>query len=401
MKRIFIFATLMIGLFYGCSSPESSFDVDHAIDYCDRQVHRSLEQLHQMNGALVYTLMPRNIMEGRNAWHCKRVAGEEWCSGFWPGVLWYTFEATGDEKIKAEAEKYTASLNEVLDAPVFDHDLGHIVNSSYGNGFRLTKNPKYKQMMLRAADSLATLFNPRVGTMLSWPRNFAMYGGHNTIVNNLMNLELLFWAAKNGGNPKLAEIAKSHADKNMKYQFRPDYNSYHVTVYDTLTGEFLRGCTNQGYSDKSMWARGQAWAIYGYTMVYRETKDIRYLRFVQKVADTYLTRLPEDYVPYWDFDDPQIPDAPKDASAAAISASALIELSSYVPSNKALAYKEAALKMLESLSSSKYQSREANPAFLNHSTGNWPAGSEINTSIIYADYYYIEALLRLKKSVRN
>ena len=190
-------------------------------------------------------------------------------------------------------------------------------------------------------------------------------------------------------------------DKTMKYHFRPDYTSYHVAVYDTLTGEFIKGVTHQGYSDDSMWARGQAWAIYGYTVVYRETKDVRYLDFVQKVTDVYLKNLPEDYVPYWDFNDPSIPDAPRDASAACVVASALLELSGYLPAEKALEYKQAAVKMLASLSSDKYQCGKSKPAFLLHSTGHLPAGSEIDASIIYADYYYMEALLRLKRLTEN
>ena len=183
----------------------------------------------------------------------------------------------------------------------------------------------------------------------------------------------------------------------MKYHFRPDYTSYHVAVYDTLTGDFIKGVTHQGYADNSMWARGQAWAVYGYTVVYRETKDCRYLDFVQKVTDVYLKNLPEDYVPYWDFNDPAIPDAPRDASAACVVASALLELSTYLPGDKGERYRDAAIKMLTSLSTDNYLCGEASPAFLLHSTGHRPANSEIDASIIYADYYYIEALLRLKR----
>ena len=276
-----------------------------------------------------------------------------------------------------------------------------MVFCSYGNGYRLTGNPEYKQVIINTADSLSALFNPRVGNMLSWPRYVELFGGHNTIMDNMINLEMLFWAAKNGGNPYLFDIAVAHADKTMKYHFRPDYTSYHVAVYDTLTGEFIKGVTHQGYSDDSMWARGQAWAIYGYTVVYRETKDVRYLDFVQKVTDVYLKNLPEDYVPYWDFNDPSIPDAPRDASAACVVASALLELSGYLPAEKALEYKQAAVKMLASLSSDKYQCGKSKPAFLLHSTGHLPAGSEIDASIIYADYYYMEALLRLKRLTEN
>ena len=223
------------------------------------------------------------------------------------------------------------------------------------------------------------------------------YGGHNTIMDNMINLEMLFWAAKNDGNPYLSDMAVSHAEKTMKHHFRPDYTSYHVAVYDTLTGDFIKGVTHQGYADSSMWARGQAWAIYGYTMVYCETKDLRFLEFVQQVTDVYLDALPEDYIPYWDFNAPDIPNAPRDASAACVVASALLELSTYVPSPRSEYYKECAVKMLTSLSSPAYQCGKSKPAFLLHSTGHWPADSEIDASIIYADYYYMEALLRLRK----
>ena len=401
MKTKTLLAGLGLCLLAACSVSKEEFDTDKALDYCNSQVHRTLEELKGKDGSIDYTMMPRNIMDSLTTWHCRKATKNEWCSGFWPGILWYDYEYTGDETIKDEAEKFTASLKFLSETPAFDHDLGFLVFCSYGNGYRLTQNPRYKQVILDTADSLATLFRPRVGTILSWPRNVEMFGGHNTIMDNLINLEMLFWAAKNGGNPYLADIAVSHADKTMKYLFRPDYTSYHVAVFDTLTGDFIRGCTHQGFSDNSMWARGQSWGIYGYTMIYRETKDARYLDFAQKVADVYLRNLPEDYVPYWDFNDPSIPNAPRDASAAAVVASALLELSTYLQAEKAPKYKEAAVKMLKSLSSDKYRSGKSKPSFLLHSTGHWPAGSEIDASIIYADYYYIEALLRLKRLNEN
>ena len=260
-------------LLAACTTPERGFDVDEALGYCDGQVRRTLAELKGTDDSIDYTMMPRNIADSLDSWHCRRAAKEEWCSGFWPGILWYDYEATGDEAVRKEAEQFTASLKFLSETPAFDHDLGFLVFCSYGNGYRLTHNPEYKQVLLNTADTLATLFNPRVGTILSWPRNVALYGGHNTIMDNMINLELLFWAAKNGGDPHLAEIAVSHADTTMKYHFRPDYSSYHVAVYDTLSGRFLRGVTHQGYADSSMWARGQAWDVYGYTVVYRETRD--------------------------------------------------------------------------------------------------------------------------------
>jgi len=397
-----LLAGIGLCLFSACTGANKDLDADKVLDYCNSQVHRTLTELKDDgNGVIDYTMMPRNIMDSLTTWHCRKVDKKEWCGGFWPGILWYDYEYTHDPEIKEEAEKYTASLKFLSEIPAYDHDLGFLVFCSYGNGYRLTKNPGYKQVIINTADSLSVLFNPRVGTMLSWPRNVEMFGGHNTIMDNMINLEMLFWAAKNGGNPYLFDIAVSHADKTMKYHFRPDYTSYHVAVYDTLTGEFIKGVTHQGYADDSMWARGQAWAIYGYTVVYRETKDIRYLDFVQKVTNVYLKNLPEDYVPYWDFNDPAIPDAPRDASAACVVASALLELSGYLPAEKGLEYKNAAIKMLTNLSSDKYQCGKSKPAFLLHSTGHWPVGSEIDASIIYADYYYIEALIRLKKMIEN
>lgn len=373
------------------------FDADEALAYCDAQVRRTLDELAQRDGGVDYTMMPRNIADSASHWYCSKVTKDEWCAGFWPGILWYDYEYTNDPAIRQEAEKFTASLEYLTYEPAYDHDLGFLMFCSYGNGYRLTRNESYRQAILRSAEALSALFNPKVGTMLSWPRNVAMFGGHNTIMDNMINLEMLFWAAKNGGDKKLYDMAVSHVDTTMKYHFRPDYTSYHVAVYDTLTGEFVKGVTHQGYDDNSMWARGQAWAIYGYTVVYRETKEPRFLDFVQKVADVYLEHLPDDYVPYWDFNDPAIPYAPRDASAACVVASALLELSGYVSPEKGQEYKKAAVCMLESLSSDKYRSGKSKPAFLLHSTGNYPSHSEIDAAIIYADYYYIEALMRLKR----
>lgn len=397
MKRFVLWASVGLSLLAACAPSKGEFDAENALKYCDRQVHRTLSELRTAEGVLDYTLMPRNIMDSLKVWHCRKVDKTEWCSGFWPGILWYDYEFTGDAKLKEEAAKYTESLEFLSHMPAYDHDLGFLVFCSYGNAYRLTHEEKYKQVILDTADSLATLFNPRVGTILSWPREVPTFGGHNTIMDNLINLEMLFWAAKNGNKPYLKEIAVSHADKTMANQFRPDHTSYHVVVYDTLTGDFVRGCTHQGYADESMWARGQAWGVYGYTVAYRETGDHRYLDFVQQVADAFLKDLPEDGVPYWDYNDPRIPNAPRDASAAAVVASALLELSTYLPGEKGEGYRKEAVRMLASLSSDAYACGNRKPAFLMHSTGHHPAGSEIDASIIYADYYYIEALLRLKR----
>lgn len=397
MKKIVVGLAVMLGFCTCAHQPSGTLDVNKALDYCAKQTQRTLTELETDSG-IDYTMMPRNIMADEQHWNCRKATKEEWCAGFWPGVLWYDYEYTKDKQVLEEAENFTHSLKFLSHIPAYDHDLGFLVFCSYGNGYRLTKNPAYKQVILDTADTLATLFNPIVGTILSWPREVEPRNWpHNTIMDNMINLEMLFWAAKNGGNPYLYDIAVSHADKTMKSQFRPDYTSYHVAVYDTITGNLIKGVTHQGYADSTMWARGQAWAIYGYTVVYRETKDPKYLDFAQKVTDVYLDRLPEDKVPYWDFDDPSIPNAPRDASAGAVVASALLELSTYLPNGTGKRYKDAAIEMLTSLSSDSYQSGESKPSFLLHSVGHWPNHSEIDASIIYADYYYIEALLRLKR----
>ena len=397
MKKIVVGLAVVLGFCTCAHQPSGTLDVNKALDYCAKQTQRTLTELKTDSG-IDYTMMPRNIMADEQHWNCRKATKEEWCAGFWPGVLWYDYEYTKDKQVLEEAENFTHSLKFLSHIPAYDHDLGFLVFCSYGNGYRLTKNPAYKQVILDTADTLATLFNPIVGTILSWPREVEPRNWpHNTIMDNMINLEMLFWAAKNGGNPYLYDIAVSHADKTMKSQFRPDYTSYHVAVYDTITGNLIKGVTHQGYADSTMWARGQAWAIYGYTVVYRETKDPKYLDFVQKVTDVYLDILPEDKVPYWDFDDPSIPNAPRDASAGAVVASALLELSTYLPNGTGKRYKDAAIEMLTSLSSDSYQSGESKPSFLLHSVGHWPNHSEIDASIIYADYYYIEALLRLKR----
>ncbi|MCH5213641.1 MAG: glycoside hydrolase family 88 protein [Muribaculaceae bacterium] len=403
MKNLTIYASLlmMCGLM-SCSvmkESEGGVKVSDDLAYCHTKVSKSLADLGK--DSIDYTMMPRNIENQDSVWACRKATPDEWCSGFWPGILWYDYESSKDAKIEEEAKKYTSSLEYLSRRPAFDHDLGFLMLCSYGQQYRLTHDEESKRVLLAAADSLATLFNPTVGTILSWPRNVEMLGGHNTIMDNMINLELLFWASKNGGSETLRDIAVAHAETTMKNQFRPDGTCFHVAVYDSETGEFIKGVTHQGYSDNSTWARGQAWAIYGYTMVYRETGDKKFLDFACKAADVYLKRLPEDMVPYWDFDDPAIPEAPRDASAACVVASALLELDNYCGENKKGYYREAAESMLASLGSEAYRSGSHKDSFLDHSTGHKPAGSEIDASIVYADYYYLEALLRLKNLQEN
>ena len=379
---------------------QETFSADSQMEYCVGKVRTALSQLSDGEGEYGYTVMPRNILAGKT-WNCRKAKPEEWCSGFWPGVLWMAYKASGDGEIRQAAEGYTKALDFVATRQAYDHDLGFITINSWLKGIEALgdKAPQhYRRTALAAADSLATLYNPKVGTILSWPRHVKDYGGHNTIMDNMINLELLFWASRNGGSRLLHDIAVSHAVTTMKHHFRPDGSCYHVAVYDTLTGDFLRGQTHQGYADYSMWARGQSWAIYGYTMVYKYTRDPLFLAFAQKVTDIYLKRLQEtsdDLIPRWDMDDLR-PDAPKDASAACVVASALLDLGDFIGGVHGKYYREMAIKMLAQLSTDRYLSQDKNSSFLLHSTGHHPAGSEIDTSIIYADYYYIEGIEKLK-----
>ena len=324
------------------------------------------------------------------------VKSGDWTSGFFPGCLWYTYEYTKDDKMKTAAEFFT---NNVEDQQYngTTHDMGFKMYCSFGNGYRLTGNEHYKDVLIQSAKTLITRFNPVVGCIRSWDHHEEQWA-YPVIIDNMMNLELLFWATKATGDSTFYKIAVTHANTTLKNHFRPDYSTYHVISYDTLTGKVEKRETHQGYANESCWARGEAWALYGYTMCYRETKDKRYLEQAEHIAHYVLTNknLPDDMVPYWDYNAPDIPNEPRDASAAAVMASALYELSTYADKDNKEKYKSAADKMLTSLSSPAYRAKlgENNDFILMHSTGSKPADSEVDVPIIYADYYFLEANLR-------
>ena len=322
------------------------------------------------------------------------VSSNDWTSGFFPGGLWYLYEFTKNKVWEKNAELYTGRLSKEQ-YNTKTHDVGFIINDSYGNGYRLIDTKEYKEVIIQAAKSLSKRFRPVVGCIQSWGSNSKWECP--VIIDNMMNLELLFNATKLSGDSGFYKIAVTHANTTMKNHFRPDYSSYHVVNYDTLTGKVLAKNTHQGYSDESAWARGQAWGLYGFTMSYRETKDKAYLEQAEHIADFILKNrnLPKDFIPYWDFDAPNIPNEPRDASAAAIICSALYELSTYTK-DEGNKYKEAADKILRSLSSPEYRAEiNGNNYFiLKHCVGNKPANSEIDVPLIYADYYFIEANLR-------
>lgn len=326
----------------------------------------------------------------------KLIAPGDWRSGFFPGQLWYLYELTGDNRWKELAKTYTAGVeNEKWNART--HDMGFKVYCSFGNGYRLTNDPAYRDIIIQSARTNIKRFNPKTGCIRSWDHNRDKWD-YPVIIDNMMNLELLFEATKLTGDSSFYRIAVSHANTTLKNHFRPDFSSYHVIDYDTLTGNVRKKNTHQGYSHESAWARGQAWGLYGYTMCYRETKNPAYLKQAENIAGFILDHpnMPEDLVPYWDFNDPEIPNVSRDASAAAVMASAFYELAGY--SKNAGQYKKAADKIMKSLSGSNYLAPfGTNHGFLLlHSTGNRPSNSEVDVPLNYADYYYLEALLRSK-----
>jgi hypothetical protein len=335
---------------------------------------------------------PRNLGADKKTHFVK---SKDWTSGFYPGCLWYLYELTNDTAVKAAAERHT----ELIEDQQYNgttHDMGFKMYCSYGNGYRLTGNEKYKEVLLQSAATLITRFNPTVGCIRSWDHNKDKWQ-FPVIIDNMMNLELLMWAFKETNDSAFYKIAVSHANTTMANHFREDYSSYHVIGYDTLTGKVVQKNTKQGFAHESSWARGQAWGVYGYTMLFRETNDSAYLQQAEKIAEYILSHknMPANLVPYWDYDAPNIPNEPKDVSAAAVTSSALFELSTY-STNNSEKYKMAAEKILQSLCSPPYfAADDANHNFiLEHSTGDWPKNSEIDEPIIYADYYFLESLVR-------
>ena len=324
-----------------------------------------------------------------------------WTSGFFPGVLWYLYEVTADDSLRLYAEDYTWRVKDEQ-YTTDNHDVGFMLYCSFGNGYRLTGNETYKQVLLQGAKSLSTRFRSKVGCIRSWDWNKKVWE-YPVIIDNMMNLELLEWASKASGDSTYAHIAQSHANVTMKHHFRPDYSSYHVVSYDTITGQPEKKNTCQGYAHESSWARGQGWALYGYTMMYRETKNPAYLNQAMNVARFIMNhpRLPEDKIPYWDFDAPDIPNALRDASAGAIMASALIELSQYTEGDFAKQCLSVAETQLKTLSSLEYLAEPGTNCnfILKHSVGNFPGKGEVDVPLTYADYYYVEALVRYKENI--
>ena len=396
MKALFKLCPLLFAatvVTSAAGSPASDF-INENVAHAANQYRGHLDTIDSIG----HFVNPRTTLPDGNIWY---VPVDDWCSGFFPGSLWYLGELTGDQDWSRRAADYTETLDSAQYL-TWHHDVGFIIGSSYLNGYRLGKKEQYAPVVVNAAKSLATRFRPGAGVIQSWNVDKGWQSERGwacpVIIDNMMNLEIMFEATRLTGDSTFYDIAVSHANTTMAHHFRPDFSCYHVVDYDPATGDVRHRQTAQGYADESSWARGQAWALYGYTMCYRYTGDPNYIYQAIKVCDMIFNTpsMPDDFVPYWDYNAPNIPSEPRDASAAACTASALYELSTYLPGR---GYKELADKVVASLSSPAYRAAtgENNHFLLMHSVGSIPHGHEIDVPINYADYYYLEALLRKKK----
>ena len=388
------FRLLMIIVSFALLSCAKEESMDELIS---RVFDVALEQSVLMAESLGEDQTPKTFENG----HLVTKSSEWWCSGFFPGVLWQVYEYTGKQQIKEIALKETAKVEDMKF--VNDHhDVGFQINCSYGHQYRLTGDEKALEVLRIAASSLAHSFDPVVGCIKSWP--FVLEGFewvYPVIIDNMMNLELLLVVGNMDNDDRLRNVAVSHADKTMANHFRDDYTCCHLVDYNPATGERNKMITVQGLADSSAWARGQAWALYGYTMMYLHTGKTEYLHHAQKVGDMIITHLPEDGIPYWDFDCPNIPDTYRDASAGAVMASAYIALDAVADNGKR--YLPVAEKQLRTLASDEYLAKvgENGNFILKHSVGSLPDDSEVDVPLTYADYYFLEALLRYNRLIEN
>ncbi|HEX7366788.1 MAG TPA: glycoside hydrolase family 88 protein [Pelobium sp.] len=381
------YLTFLIYAFFMAANPASAqVDFKKEIKFIVKKERLMLKSLKKV--AASKKVSPRTFENSKLV----MVVPHDWTSGFFPGILWYLYGATKKKKFFNEAVRYTNKLSEEQ-YDTKTHDLGFIINNSFGNGFTLTQNPAYKSIIINAAKSLCSRFNPNIGLIKSWDHNKNIWT-YPVIIDNMMNLELLFNATKISGDSSYYRIAVSHANKTLKNHFRDNGSSYHVVDYNISDGKVNKKMTAQGYSDESSWARGEAWALYGFTSCFEATKDSAYLQRAITTATYILNhpRLPQDLVPYWDFDDPTIPKTFKDASAAAITSSALFRLAKLTGN---VNYKVSADKIIFNLANHyKVDKNDTSGFILRHSVGHKAINSEVDVPIIYADYYYVEALLR-------
>lgn len=403
---ILLTAALVVSAFT-IKMPDDAF-VKSNFAFAEKQIKGMLEQTSTIKTRFPKTTDSTGKLIATNLY--------DWTTGFFPGSLWYAYEYSKDTTFKTSATEWTERM-EPLKTFTEHHDLGFMMYCSYGNAYRLTGKEQYKNILVQSAKSLSTRFNKTTGTIKSW-NQFKSWHGNKTyyypvIIDNMMNLELLFFASKVSKDPAYKNIAITHAVNTMKNQIRPDFSSYHVVCYDSTTGKVEGRETAQGFADNSTWSRGHAWGIYGFTMCYRETKDERFLKTAQGMADFYINNknLPIDKIPYWDFNVGENGYTPgeksntlkvtekfRDASAAAITASALLELSTY-PGINQKKYYESAVTMLKSLATPAYRAMPGTNGnfILMHSVGSIPHGAEIDKPLVYGDYYFLEALLRYNR----
>lgn len=397
MKQIIrIKIIFLILLLCGCSAQQKSADPQkELLQTIDKNFGDASAQYKLMMTKLAPDRFPKTYYAQTDSFETSKSGW--WCSGFYPGTLLYLYEQTKDQALLTEAERILKSLEKEKNNKN-THDLGFMMYCSFGSAERIAPKPEYKDILLTSAKSLCTRFNPKVGCIKSWdskPSDFLV------IIDNMMNLELLFWATKISGDSSFYKIAVTHANTTMQNHFRSDYSSYHVINYDPQTGLIKEKKTAQGAADESAWSRGQAWGLYGYTLCYRETKDKKYLDQANHIAQFILhhPNLPQDKIPYWDFNAPGIPNALRDASAASIIASALIELSGYAGEKEKNEYLSVAEIILQNLSTTPYKADTGkNGGFiLQHCVGHMPQKTEIDVPLSYADYYFIEAMKRFKE----
>jgi len=356
----------------------SLFDSESASEHAAAKLEATLGEINYNP-----TLHPSYTDPETGKWVAEHMNREEWTSGFFAGSLWKMYQITGEEKWRNAATDWTADL-EPMSLKASDHDTGFRIFTSYGSGFLLTDNLSYSRTILRGAQTLATRFDPDISAIKSWD----WIGNFPVIIDNLMNLEILFWAARESGNNELYNIALAHAETSLEHHIRDDGSSYHIVDFDE-NGDVIWKDTRQGYGPESVWARGQAWAIYGFSMIYRYTGEQKFLDASEKASAWFIDNLSDDFVPIYDFLEPVPSVQTKDASAAAIAASGFLEL--YTVTGKNI-YFNTAVNILNSLSTESYSTlADSQNSVLKRSTLHRGKG-RLGTS--YADYYYLEAIVR-------
>ena len=401
MRHIFIILMALVSISCATKTEKNNF-IEENIEFATQQIGNEIEIIE----AADKFMNPTTLRADGSIYYCGYA---DWRSGFFPGSVWYLYELTGDRKYAELGHKYSKAIEEAKNV-TNHHDVGFMVYCSFGNGFRLTGNSEYPNIIVQAAKSLSTRFRSVAGVIQSWDVNKerSERGWEcPVIIDNMMNLELMFEATKFSGDSTFHNIAIAHADRTLAEHFRPDGSCYHVIDYSLEDGSVRHRHTAQGYAHESVWSRGQAWAIYGYVVCYRETGEQKYLDQALKTFEFMRNHknAADDLIPYWDMDAPDAPeDNPyfenrnkRDVSSASIIASALYEIST-MPVDNPAQYKEYADRMMESLASPAYRAElGTNGNFLlMHSVGSIPHNSEIDVPLNYADYYFLEALKRKK-----